>query len=81
MIFFLFKAFGIGYKNLYPGGEVRVHGDEPKPVIRVKPSESSKYRRYSFVEAVLTLDPVGKLGLVSSDYRVRLLGLICQFYK
>ena len=68
---FIFQSFGIGYKKQYPDGQVRVHTDEPNPVIRVRPDTSSGFRRFGFVDAVLNLDPVGKLGLLSSDYRVR----------
>ena len=67
---FLFQSFGIGYKRLYPDGQVRVHSNDPRPIIRVKPDSSSNFRRYNFVDAVLTLDPVGKLGLMASDYKV-----------
>ena len=49
---------------------IRVHADEPKPVLRVKPDSKSNFRRYCFVEAVLSLDPAGKLGLLPSDYKV-----------
>ena len=66
----LFQSFGIGYKRLYPDGQVRVHSNDPRPIIRVKPDSSSNFRRYNFVDAVLTLDPVGKLGLMASDYKV-----------
>ena len=47
-----------------------MHSDDPKPILRVRPGETSRFERYSFVEAVLALDPVGRLGLVASDYRV-----------
>ena len=60
----------MGYKRLHPNGLVRVHVDEPKPLLRVKPDATSGFRRYSFVAAVLALDPSGKLGLVSSDFQV-----------
>ena len=52
---------------------MRIHADEPKPIIRVKPDSGARYRRYGFVDAVLGLDPVGKLGLSAADYRVRML--------
>ena len=68
--FLIFQAFGIGYKTLHPDGVVRVHSDEPRPILRVKPDEASRFRRYNFVNAVLALDPAGKLGLTSSDYQV-----------
>ena len=58
---------------LHPDGQVRVHSDDPKPIIRVKPSATSGFRRFGFVNAVLGLDPAGKLGLVASDYRVLVL--------
>ena len=61
---------------LHPDGQVQVHSDDPKPVIRVKPDASSGFRRYSFVNAVLGLDPVGKLGLTASDYKVKCFGLL-----
>ena len=67
---FLFKAFGIGYRKIYPDGMVRIHADDPKPMIRVKPSANSGFRRYGFVDAVLGLDPAGKLGLQASDFKV-----------
>ena len=66
----LFQSFGIGYKRLYPDGQVRVHSNDPRPLIRVKPDSSANFRRYNFVDAVLALDPVGKLGLMASDYKV-----------
>ena len=55
---------------MYPNGEVRVHSEDPKPMIRVKPDAASRYQRYGFVDAVLGLDPVGKLGLKASDFKV-----------
>ena len=67
---FIFQSFGIGYKQVHPDGQVRVHSNDPRPVIRVKPDTSSNFRRYSFVDAVLSLDPVGRLGLLASDYKV-----------
>ena len=67
---YFFQSFGIGYRQLHPEGQVRVHSDDPRPIIRVKPDADSGYRRYGFVDAVLGLDPVGKLGLTSSDYKV-----------
>ena len=66
---YLFKSFGIGYQKLNPDGQVRVHADEPNPVLRVRPDSSSRFRRFNFVDAILTLDPTGKLGLLSSDYQ------------
>lgn len=68
--FLIFQSFGIGYKRLYPDGQVRVHSNDPRPIIRVKPDSSSNFRRYSFVDAILALDPVGRLGLLASDYKV-----------
>ena len=67
---FFFQSFGIGYKQVHPDGQVRVHSNDPRPVIRVKPDTSSNFRRYSFVDTVLSLDPVGRLGLLASDYKV-----------
>ena len=67
-----FQSFGIGYIRLHPDGQVRVHADDPKPILRVKPDARSGFRRYGFVDAVLGLDPVGKLGLLASDYKVSL---------
>ena len=52
---------------------VKVHGDDPKPIIRVKLSATANFRRYGFVDAVLGLNPAGKLGLGASDYKVILL--------
>ena len=70
-VFLLFlQSFGIGFKKMHPDGSVRVHANDPQPIIRVKPSESSRYQRFGFVDAVLNLDPDGRLGLLSSDYRV-----------
>ena len=66
----LLQSFGIGYRKLHPEGQVQVHADDPRPIIRVRPDQKSGFRRYGFVDAVLGLDPVGKLGLVASDYRV-----------
>ena len=74
-----FQAIGMGYLKLHPDGQVRVHADEPKPIIRVKPDSSSGFRRYGFVDAVLALDPVGRLGLEASDYRVRYLTKVKNF--
>ena len=67
---FVFQSFGIGYLKLHPDGQVRVHGEDPRPIIRVRPDKTSNFRRYGFVDAVLSLDPVGKLGLHASDYKV-----------
>ena len=64
------QAFGIGYLKQHPDGQVRVHSEDPKPILRVKPNASSNFRRYTFVTAVLGLDPAGKLGLDASDYKV-----------
>ena len=66
----MFQSFGIGYQTLNPDGLVRVHADEPKPILRVKPDAKSGFRRYGFVDAVLALDPVGKLGLTAADFKV-----------
>ena len=66
----LFQSFGIGYLALHPNGQVRVYSDDPRPVIRVKPDANSGFRRYGFVDAVLGLDPVSKLGLTATDYKV-----------
>ena len=63
------QSFGIGYLRVHPDGQVRVHADEPKPIIRVKPSSTSGFRRYGFVDAVLGLDPLGKLGMLQSDFK------------
>ena len=68
--FVFFQAFGIGYKKLHPDGQVRVHADDAKPVIRVKATATSKYQRFGFVESVMSLDPVGTLGLLASDHKV-----------
>ena len=66
--------------RVHADGQVRVHGDEPKPILRVKPDSSSGFRRYGFVDAVLALDPVGRLGLDASDYKVNFLSLtVFQF--
>ena len=54
----------------HPDGQVRVHAEDPRPIIRVKPDSTSGFRRYGFVDSVLGLDPAGKLGLVASDYQV-----------
>ena len=72
MVSCFFQAFGIGYLKLHPDGQVRVHSEDPKPILRVKPDASSNFRRYTFVTAVLGLDPAGKLGLDASDYKVSL---------
>ena len=46
----------------------------------MKPDQSSNFRRYTFVTAVLGLDPVGKLGLSSADYRVSVIvPMFCSF--
>ena len=66
----LLQSFGLGYRALHPDGLVRVHSDDSKPMLRVKPDAKSGFRRYGFVDAVLGLDPAGKLGLDSADYRV-----------
>ena len=72
----MLQSFGIGYLALHPDGQVRVHSDDPRPVLRVKPDAASGFRRYDFVCAVLGLDPVGKLGLNASDYKVHMFYLI-----
>ena len=66
----MFQAFGIGYRQVHPDGQVRVHSEDPKPSLRVKPDSVSRFSRYSFVEAVIELDPIGKLGLKASDFKV-----------
>ena len=60
---------------MYPDGQVRVHSEDPKPMLRVKPNLAAKYTRLGFVDAVLELDPIGKLGLKASDFKV-----IVRFY-
>ena len=69
-----FQAFGIGYLKLNPDGQVKVHSEDPKPILRVRPDAHSRFRRYGFVDAVLGLDPVGRLNLQQSDYKVLILG-------
>ena len=64
------QSFGIGYLRLHPDGQARVHSDEPKPILRVKPTAAAGFRRYGFVDAVLGLDPIGKLGMLQSDFKV-----------
>ena len=80
----LLQAFGIGYRAVHPEAVVRVHSDEPRPILRLKPDPSSSFRRYNFVSAVLALDPVRKLGLTASDYQVLCCSImplvICLFF-
>ena len=67
---------------MHPDGQVRIHTDEPSPIIRVRPDTSSGFRRYGFVNAVLGLDPAGRLGLLSSDYQVQSnLYLLCCWHS
>ena len=48
----------------------------------MKPDPTSGWRRYTFVAAVLGLDPAGKLGLDASDYKVRqIFVLVTYFYS
>ena len=63
----------------HPDGQVKVHADDPKPILRVKPDPTSGFRRFGFVDAVLALDPVGKLGLTAADFKVKLFSIFC-FY-
>ena len=67
---FCSQAFGIGYRQVHPDGQVRVHSEESKPMLRVKPNLASRYQRLGFVDSVLELDPIGKLGLKASDFKV-----------
>ena len=53
-----------------------MHSEDPKPMLRVKPSMASKYVRLGFVDSVLELDPIGKLGLKASDFKVILFSFL-----
>ena len=77
---FNFQSFGIGYSQIYPDGQVRVHAEQPQPMIRVRPDLRAAFKRYSFVDAVLNLDPVGTLRLLPSDYKVEVFALIEFFF-
>lgn len=58
---------------------VAVQGFVPRPTITIKDSDESDrpFRRYGFVEAIQKLDPVGALGLLAPDFKVR---FIIQLY-
>jgi hypothetical protein len=58
--------------RIHPDGQVRVQSEDPRPIIRVKPSSSAGFRRYGFVDSVLGLDPIGKLRLTAADYKVNI---------
>ena len=66
------QSIGIGYKRAHPASIVSVMSYDPRPVIRIKASDSAQsFRTYGFVEAVQELDPSGSLGLLEADYKVR----------
>ena len=47
-----------------------MHSEDPKPMLRVRPNSAARFRRFGFVDAVVELDPIGKLGLKASDFKV-----------
>ena len=67
----LFQSIGISYLSSHPDGQVRVHAEEPKPILRLRPNLQSGFRRYSFVDSVLALDPIGKMEMTAADFKVR----------
>ena len=50
-----------------------VQGYDPRPSIMIKASDNPDlpFRRFGFVEAIKELDPVGSLGLLAPDFKVR----------
>ena len=77
----MFQSIAIGYKRSYPNSVVIVQAFDPKPSIRIKPSETSSapFRKYGFVDAIKELDPVGSLGLLDPDFKVFFFSFVFSF--
>ena len=67
------QSIAIAYKRQNPSSIVSVQGYDPRPSIMIKASDNPdlSFRRYGFVEAIKELDPVGSLGLLAPDFKVR----------
>lgn len=67
-----FQSIAIGYKRLHPSSVPLVEAFDARPCLRIKETDqgSGPFKRFSFVQAIQELDPVGTLGLLDADFKV-----------